>query len=175
MTLEEDNQRAFERMLDERESQEKQNINKYRYFEDLYNNQYRWTIYKQKDDKFHAYIYKHSNTNGWGKLTKVKDRAFRKRKDAKSYCINAYGVASNHQRVVLDNRQKRKEERLASKPQYTKEQTILIESKKQIEHYNKLISRADTKIKSAETRKKTYLKRIKVFQKRIERMNQIVV
>ena len=168
LTLVEENNSAFEKLLDERERLEQQDIRRYRYFEDLYNNEYRWTINRQEDDKFHAYIMKAKITGGWLRYTKIKDRAFRKRKDAKSYCMNACIKAKEHQEQVLDRREQRKQERLASKPQFTKEELRIMDAKKKIKHYNTLIKRAETKIKSANTRIKTYKKRIRQQERRLK-------
>ena len=164
--IEEDNIKAFERMLDEKESLEKQNKNHYRYFEDLYGNQYRWTIYKQDDDKFHAIIMKAVRRDNWVTFRKSKERAFTKRKTAKNYCIKAYHKAKNHQKIVLDTRANRKQERLDAKPKFTKEELNKQKTEKDISHYNKMIAKTDTKIKSLTTRRKTYERRIKVLERR---------
>ena len=61
----------------------------YSYFEDLYNNEYRWSTKKESDGKFHARIMKYRSEKGWAKYKCVKDRGFKLRKTAKAYCLNA--------------------------------------------------------------------------------------
>ena len=68
---------------------------------------------------------------------------------------------------MLDDRENQDRQNLNK---YSKEEIIIMDGKKQIEHYKKLIKRADTKIKSATSRKKTYEKRIRVMQRRMNKV-----
>jgi len=170
MTEQEDeNLEAMDKLYAEKETMDEQDQNRYRYYEDLYNNQYRWSTHKQDDGKFTATYLKYYSSRGWGHLKVMKVRSFVKRRTAKAWCLKQVRKAKAHQKIVLDARAKRKQQRRDAKPKYTKSETAIQESKKQIEHYNKLIAKADTKIKTANTRKRTYLKRIKYYQRRIEK------
>jgi len=171
--IEKENLEAIDRLLAEQESTDKRNKSRYRYYADLYGNEYRWTTHPQEDGKFKAIILKVKISGDWLGHTITKTRYFVKRKTAKAWCLKHYLKANAHQKIVLDARAERKQERLDAKPKYTKSEITIQESQKQIDHYNKLIAKADTKIKAANTRKKTYLKRIKYYQKRIEKQ-QIV-
>jgi len=170
LTREDENNEAFERLLDERESNEKLDMNRYRYFEDLYNNQYRWWTHRQEDGKFKAEILTLSSKGGWGIYKSKSVKHFRKRKDAKSWAMKHYLKAKENQKGVLRRRVERKQERLDAKPTYSEDQIRVMDSKKQIHHYEELIKRADIKIRSAETRKNTYEKRIRVMQRRIDKV-----
>ncbi len=165
--IEKDNLDAMNRLLAEQESTDKQNQSRYRYYGDLYGNEYRWTTHPQEDEKFKATILKVKTSDGWLRFIKTKERYFVKRKTAKAWCLKHVRKANVHQKIVLDTRAKRKQQRLDAKPKYTKSEIAKQEAEKHITHYNKLVAKADTKIKAANTRKKTYLKRIKYYQKRI--------
>lgn len=173
MTQEDENNKAFENLLDRKEREDKVDSTRYRYFEDSYNNQYRWTTHKQEDGKFHATILNYKSKNMWATYKKVKSRYFRKRKDAKSYCLKACRKATAHQDKVIRARYERKKERLDAKPVYSKDQLRVQEAKRKINNYKKLISKADTKMKTLTTRRKTYVKKIKVMQKRIDKVGII--
>jgi len=165
--IEKENLEAMDRLLTEQESTDKQNKNRYRYYEDLYGNEYRWTTHPQDDGKFLARVLKAKTSHGWLSHHTTKSRHFVKRKTAKAWCLKYYLKANAHQKIVIDARAKKKQQRLDAKPKYTKSEISIQESQKHIAHYNKLVAKADTKIKAANTRKKTYLKRIKYYQKRI--------
>lgn len=143
--------------------------NRYRCYGDLYGNEYRWTTHPQEggNGKFRATILKVNTSGGWLTFKQTKERYFVKRKSAKAWCLKHCLLANTHQKIVLDARAERKQQRLDAKPKYTKSEISIQESQKHITHYNKLVTKADTKIKAANTRKKTYLKRIKYYQKRI--------
>ena len=40
----------------------------YRYFEDLYNNEYRWSTVANDTGKYVAEMYKYSHSRGWGRM-----------------------------------------------------------------------------------------------------------
>ena len=173
MTQEDENLDAFEKLLDKKEREDKVDATRYRYFEDSYNNQYRYTTHRQEDGKFHATILKYRSKNMWATYTKIKSRYFRKRKDAKSYCIKACRKATIHQDIVIRARYERKKERLDAKPVYSKDQLRVQEAQRNINNYKKLISKANTKMKTLTTRIKTYQKKTRVMQKRIDKVGLI--
>ena len=143
---------------------------RYRYYSDLYSNQYRWSTEKSVDGWFNAQILKFKISNGWGKHIISKERNFRKRKDAKAWCWNNYIKATEHQRIVLGSRADRKAEREALKPVFTKLEIKMAKSKKEVERLRANIKRANTKIKGLSTRKNTYEKKIKKNLRDIEKM-----
>lgn len=144
-------------------------MTRYRYYEDLYNNQYRWGTEKNGNGKFEARILKSKTRNGWGNYKLVKSREFNKRKTAKSYCLKAYLKAVSRQKEVLSARETRKQTRLDSLPKFTKDEISIQNASKQIKQLEANIARADTKIKGANTRRKTYEKKIKYFERFIQR------
>ena len=144
---------------------------RYRYYEDLYNNQYRWSTQKSETDgKFVACLYKYKGTHDSGWFTLIKERRFNQRKTAKAWCFKNSRKATEHQRVVLRARENRKEQRIALKPVFTKEELKLQRYEDFVERLKKNIARADTKMKTLTTRKKTYEKKIKTTLRQIERM-----
>jgi len=167
--IEKENLEAMDRLLTEQESTDKRNQNRYRYYADLYGNEYCWTTHPQEDGngKFKATIMKARTSSGWLRFKQTKKRYFVKRKTAKAWCLKHCLKANKHQKIVLDARADRKQQRLDAKPKYTKSEVSIQEAQKHITHYNTLVAKADTRIKRANTRKKTYLKRIKYYQKRI--------
>lgn len=142
----------------------------YRYFEDLYNNEYRWSIQTDEDGYYSATIYKYKSDNGWARYNKGKQRLFRKRNMAKSWCLKHVRKAKARQEIVLNARAERKQARIDAKPVYTKDQLRVQEAKDKIDNYNKLISKASTKMKTLATRIKTYQKKTRVMQKRIDKV-----
>lgn len=165
--IEKENLDAMNRLLAEQESTDKRNQSRYRYYADLYGNEYRWTTHPQEDGKFKVSIHKVKTSGAWLRYTITKKRYFVKRKTAKAWCLKHYLKANEHQKIVLDARADRKQQRINAKPKYTKSEVAIQEAQKHIAHYNTLVAKADTRIKRANTRKKTYLKRIKYYQKRI--------
>lgn len=165
--IEKENLNAMDKLLAEKETLDKRNQSRYRYYEDLYGNEYRWSTHPQEDGRFKASVLKLKISHDWIRHTTTKKRYFVKRKTAKAWCLKHCQKANTHQKIVLDARAERKQQRLDAKPKFTKSEISIQGSQKQIEHYNKLVAKADTKIKAATTRKKTYLKRIKYYQKRI--------
>ena len=146
---------------------------RYRYFEDLYNHQYRWSTERSEiDGKFVACIYKYKTANDWGRYVLTKERRFNKRNMAKAWCSKNHAKAVERQRIVLNSREHRKEEREALKPVYTKLQLKLKKSKEEIERLKKNIARAETKTKSLTTRIKTYRKKINTNMRQIEKMEK---
>lgn len=165
--IEKENLEAFEKLLIEQEIDNEGRLGRCRYYRDLNGNKYAWYTNKQKDGKFH--------TKFWNKRTlKSKIKIFAKRKTAKKWCLDHYLKAHAKQKMVLDNRQKRKEAREEAKPKFTKEQTSINTALKKIDHYHKLQKKCDTKIKTMITRKKTYQKRIKYYLKRIKALESQV-
>lgn len=169
-TAKQENLNAFEKLLDQQVHKDKSDQSRYRYFQDLYNNQYRWTTHRQEDGKFHATMLKSKVSRGWISFTTKKTKYFGRRKSAKSWCLKQYLRAKGHQDEVFARRAKRKEEREALKPKFTKEQLTSIDLHKKIEHYEQLSKRTMTKIKTNTTRLKKYEKRIKHCQKRLARI-----
>lgn len=161
----------FNQKLDEKEVLDSKDLLRYRYYADLYGNEYRWYTNKQDDGKFMARIYKISKhpyiKNAHRKELK-QERRFAKRKTAKSWCLSNCLKARNHQRIVLENRKKRKQERQNAKPVATPQQKKIRHNNEKIKHYEDLIKKAETKIKSLRTRTKTYEKRIKYHKKQID-------
>ena len=146
----------------------------YSYYEDHYNNEYRWSTTKESDGKFHAKIMKYRSERGWAKYRCVKDRAFKLRKTAKAYCLNAVRKAKTHQAEVLKRRSeakiKRKTLKLAKEPKGKEKSKI--EYAKKAKHVKGLIAKIDLKIKALdskrkalETRKKNYQKKHKYYVK----------
>ncbi len=169
--IEKENMDAMNRLFAEKESLDERDQSRYRYYEDLYNNQYRWTTHKQEDGKFHASIEKVKTSHGWIRFTTKKTRYFVKRSSAKAWCLNQVLKAKKHQKVVLDARAKRKQERLDSKPKLTPAQKAIKIAESKIQHYKKLQVKCNRKMRSLVTRNKTYQKRIKYHQKRIKELS----
>lgn len=167
--IEKDNLNAYTKLLKEQESLSNADKERYRYFEDLYGNHYIWFTHKQNDGKWHAVIKKanRSKRKGWLFYDTVKTRYFAKRKTAKQFCLDSCLKASKHQRKVINDRELRKQAKIDAQPKLTKDEKYTKDAKAKIAHYEKLIAKADTKIKSLVTRKKTYSKRIKYYQKQI--------
>ncbi|NIS94939.1 MAG: hypothetical protein GTN97_03315 [Nitrosopumilaceae archaeon] len=153
---------------DEKETTTETNTN-YRYYEDPYGNEYRWTTHKQADGKFHAKILKLKGTQRYKQLRLVKSRSFSKKKSAIAYCLNAYLKAKKHQEKVLEKRAERKKIRQDSKPKGKK--LSLIKAESNLKHYKKLKKKNETKIKSLNTRIKFYAKKIKYYEKRLGILN----
>lgn len=172
----------------------------YSYYEDLYNNQYRWSTKKEPDGKFHVWFYKltvrkYARLSDDYELKLVKERSFNQRKKAKAYCYTACQKAKLKQRPIIDKRNKRnqekyeerqknqakakenrkiaKQKRLALQPKG--EEKAKIQAKKKVEHYKALIKKADTKIKSLNTRKKNYKVRLKYYEKRVASMKDVYI
>ena len=173
--IEKENIDAMEKLFTEREQMDKVDQNRYRYYEDMYGNEYRWTTHKQEDGKFETTFLKYVRTKNWGHLKVLKVKSFRKRKTAKSWCLKHVRKAKAHQKIVLDARAERKQVRLDAKPKYTKSEVAVQEAKGKIQHYNDLQKKCDRKIKTLETRKKTYKKKTKYYQGRVDKLNQPIV
>ena len=165
---EQENTEAFNKLLDEKEHMDTADMKRYRYYEDLYNNQYRWYTHKQNDGKFKAVIVNAKIKHGWLYYTTKKSRSFVRRRTAKSWCLKYYMKASEHQKIVIHKRAERKQARLDAKPKLTKNDKSRVYNEEKITHYEKLQAKCDTKIKTLTTRKKTYQKRIRYHKKRIE-------
>ncbi len=135
---------------------------RYRYYEDLSGNQYRYTTHRQEDGKFHASIYRYFS--GKRLYKKTKERAFAKKKLAIAWCVKAYSKARERQEQVQNARAIRKKQRDDLKPKGKTKSRLLAESK--IKHYEGLQKKIDRKIKSLTTRRKSYAKKIKYYQKR---------
>jgi len=165
--FEKENIDAMERLFTEKESTDTQNQNRYRYYADLYGNEYRWTTHKQEDGKFHATYLKLKVSRNWHTLNVKKTRYFTKRSSAKAWCLKLVRKANKHQKIVIDARAVRKQQRLDAKPKLTPAQKAIKIAESKIQHYKKLQVKCSTKMKSLVTRQKTYHKRIKYYQKRI--------
>ena len=172
MSIEEENLDAMDRLYAEKESTDRQNQDRYRYYEDLYNNQYRWTTHKQDDGKFHATYLKSKISHGWLTFTTKKTRYFVKRSSAKAWCLKQLRKAKQHQKIVLDKRAERKQQRLDAKPKLTPTQKAIKIAGNKIQHYKNLQNKCNKKLRSLHTRNKTYQKRINYHKKRIEKLVQ---
>ena len=168
--FEKENLDAMEKLFAEKESIDEQDQNRYRYYQDAYNNEYRWTTHKQDDDKFHATFLKYSHHKGWGKLKVKKVRLFVKRSSAKRWCLKRMLKAKEHQVEVIKRRFERKQARLDAKPKLTPTQKAIKIAESKIQHYTNLQMKCDKKIRSLHTRNKTYQKRINYNKKRIEKL-----
>jgi hypothetical protein len=139
----------------------------YRYYEDLYGNQYRWTTHKQSDGKFHARILKlKRQSKYYQQLRTTKSRAFAKKKSAITWCLKAYLKAKQRQEQVIKARGDRKKARDDLKPKGKQLSLLKVESN--LKHYKQLKKKNETKIKSLNTRIKFYGKKIKYYEKRKE-------
>jgi len=161
--IEKENLDAYNKLLDQKEIEDKGRLGNYRYYKDKIGNRYGWYTNKQKDGKFHAFIWNKRSRN-------TKRRIFAKRKTAKKWCHENFSKANNRQLDVIKARQKRKEEREALKPKLTPTQKAIKRYTDKIEHYNGLIKKCDVKIKSQTTRKKTYIKKWKYCLRQIEKI-----
>ena len=163
---------AMDRLFAEKESTDTQNQNRYRYYEDLYNNEYRWTTHKQEDGKFHATYLKAKTSHGWLTFTTKKTRYFVKRSSAKAWCLKLVRKAKMHQKVVIDARAVRKQQRFDAKPKLTPTQKAIKIAESKIQHYKNLQNKCNKKLRSLHTRNKTYQKRINYHKKRIDKLVQ---
>lgn len=135
---------------------------RYRYYEDLSGNQYRYTTHRQEDGKFHASIHRYYSGKRFYK--KTKERAFTKKKLAIAWCVKAYSKARERQEQVRNARAIRKKQRDDLKPKGKTKSKLIAQNK--IKHYKGLQKKIDRKIKSLTTRRKNYDKKIKYYQKR---------
>lgn len=140
----------------------------FRYYDDEYGNQYRYSVQRQSDGKFHAVYMK--LIKGYPYYRLIKTVRYTKKKTAMKWCLNKRNKAKEHQIEVLKNRSKRKEEREKAKPKLSKEETTMIKAMKEVTHFQKLVKKCDTKIRSATTRKKTYQKKIKYYSKKVTKI-----
>lgn len=154
----------------------------YRYYNDSYGNEYRYSVEKQSDGKYHVEIVKLRKA-GLHRYREVitKKRSFAKKRTAIVYCGRMSRKASEHQDKVLKKREeakaKRKAEKKAKEPK-GKERTK-IQYKKKAEHTKELIKNIDKKIKEVESKKKalvsrrkTYEKKLKYYQKAFKKVRQ---
>jgi len=144
-----------------------------RYYEDLYGNQYRWATIPE-GGKYTSAIYKFKTDRFYGRFILTKKRIFSKRRMAKAWCLKHVRRAKTRQQVVLDAREKRKEDRLELLPKFTKAELKLQKIEKEVERLNNNIKRADKKMKSLTTRKKTYEKKIKVSTRQIKKLAELL-
>ncbi len=177
-SIRKENLDAFDKLFKEKEHLSERDQNKYRYYEDAYHGEYRWTTHKQEDGKFHATILKYKKERGWGRMIVVKKRYFRKRSTTKKYCLQRMLKARKHQLEVINRREEKKQSRLDLLPKLTKTD----EQNSKITHYEDLIKKAEdsiirakkkfeSSVRSAETRKRAYRKKIKYHQKRVLVLN----
>lgn len=160
-SVEQDNLEAFERLLTVQEHEEESDRRNYKFYRDLYGNEYIWYTHRQSDDKFHAEIFN-------SRSKKRRKRYFARKKSALKWLRGRYYKATKKQKVVIEQRVKRKQERDALKPKLTEREKTVIHAEKKIKNYENLISKADRKIKSLMTRKKNYTKKIKYHKKKIQ-------
>ncbi len=181
LKIDDDGNLIIQYTKDEKEGSEQvDEVNtKYRYYEDLNGNQYRWTTHKQLDNKFHARILKLKKNKTWNRyqLHTVKERAFAKKKTAIAWLLRACIKAKKRQQEVLDGRNKRKQARLDLKPKGKEKSKI--EAKEKLLHFRKLSWNVDKQRKDLEkkhkkqlrslgTRQINYNKKVKYYKKRVE-------
>lgn len=164
--IEEQNLKAFNRLLAQKEIQERGRAGNYRYYNDSYGNIYAWYTQKQKDGKFHAFI-QNARSN------KMHTRIFSKRNKAKAWVYARCIKAKEKQQKIIKQNAIRKAELEAAKPKLTQEQITAKKLQQKIEHYQKLQKKTLTKIRSLNTRYKKYQKRIKYCEKRLEQIQSI--
>jgi len=170
--FEKENLDAMDRLFTEKQSTDTENQDRYRYYADLYGNEYRWTTHKQEDGKFHATYLKLKVSRNWHTLNVKKTRYFAKRSSAKAWCGKLVRKAKEHQKIVLDMRAERKQQRLDAKPKLTPTQKVIKIAESKIQHYKNLQKKCDKKLRSLHTRNKTYQKRINYHKKRVEKFSQ---
>lgn len=146
-------------------------INKrYRYYEDLYGNEYRWNTHRQEDGKFKAWIVKAVKRKTIWISKTTKSRSFTKRKSAIAWCLKAYLKAKERQRKVLDDRSKRKQTRLDLKPKFTSKEKAFHHAQDKRKHYEMLQKNLNKKIakqiKTLKTRIRTYQNKVNYYKKR---------
>jgi len=154
MTLEEENLKAFEKLLKQAEIEKQGRLGSYHYYRDQYDGRYGWYVSRQKDGKFHAFI----NTK-----RKHKVRTFTKKRKAIEWAYNNWRKRNDRQKAAKKIRAITRE---AAKPVLTGTQRYLITCEKAITHNQALLKRNQAKIKSLMTRSKTYQRRIKYYQKK---------
>lgn len=155
-------------------------INKrYRYYEDLYGNEYRWNTHRQEDGKFHCWIVKAVGRKSWGnpQYKTVKSRSFTKKKSGIAWCLKAYLKAKQRQQVVIKARAVRKQTKIDLKPKGKDKSRI--EAQEKLDHFRKLSwnivkQRKDLEkkhkkqLRSLGTRMINYNKKVKYYRKRVE-------
>ena len=151
---------------------------KYRYYEDPYGNQYRWTTHKQSDGKFNAKILRLKKYGrGSHSLIPTKVRSFTKKKSAIAWLLKAYLKAKERQLNVIKARAIRKQARLDLKPKGKDKSKI--EAQEKLDHFRKLSwnivkQRKDLEkkhkkqLRSLGTRMINYNKKVKYYRKRVE-------
>jgi len=161
-------------------------VGNYRFYQDLNGNQYRWYVQKQPDGKFHAKIIK--VRSGAKTITRIST----KKKNVIKWCKTNYRKENSKQivehrlrneksvikKIKQDEMKEQKRELKESrKPKFTKEETKLLTSLKQKDHFGKLVKKCDKsiklhqlQIKSLTTRKKTYEKKIKHYTRKYEKI-----
>ena len=144
------------------------------YYEDLYGNQYRWTTSPDENGKYIAKIYKLKKDHGFHCFKLHKRIVFSKRRLVKAWCLKHVREAKTRQEKVLNDRLKRKQDRINAKPKYSRDEIKFQKTKKDIVRLETNIKRANTKIKTLATRKHTYEKKIKVNLRRIEKLAGLV-
>ena len=159
--LEDTNTKAFDRLLRQREIEEKGRLGNYRYFQDCYGNRYGWYTHKQADGKFHAFIYNIRSR-------KTRCRVFAKRYRAKHWVSQNCTMRITEQRVIIEANKARRAQIEAQKPKLSIEQTTIKKSTELIGHYESLQKKTQAKIKGLVTRSRTYKRRINYHQKKIQ-------
>lgn len=160
-STQDENLKAFDRLMKRREFEQKQREGSTRYYEDLYGNRYGWYVARQSDGKFHAFITR--------KRASTKHRAFRTKKKAISW---AYQNFQKHNDRQVSNRKKRREIAESKKPKLTEPELREKKYRDIVSHNEKLLKKNQSKIKSLETRSKTYKKRIKYATQRLMVLTQ---
>lgn len=143
----------------------------YRYYNDSYGNEYRYSTQKQSDGKYVVEIVKLRKIGLHRYADKVvKKRSFAKKKTAIQYCGKASRKASIHQDEVLERRRiakdKRKAEKKANQPKGKERSSI--EYTKKIKHTKELIKKIDEKTKALDSKKKALLSRRKTHEKKLK-------
>ena len=146
-----------------------------KYYEDLYNNEYRWSTAPNDIGKYVAEMYKYSYSHGWGRMILSKKITFSKRRLAKAWCLKHVRVAKARQEIVLAGRAQRKQARIDAKPKYSKLELKLQKAKKEIERLEANIKRADIKLKTLNTRRKTYVKKISSNLRHTIKLRELII
>ena len=159
-----ENLKAYNKLLDLQEYEEKGVGGSYYYYADGYGNQYRVYTKKQKNGKFSGKI--------WNRRSKriTKEVSYKKRKMVKAFMLRKLSQANAKWQEAEKGRQTRKEQRDALKPKLTvKEQ----KARKIQSHLTRLqanIKRNESKMRRCGTRIKTDKKKIQYYLKRLDNL-----
>ena len=160
--IEQENLKAFSKLLNQKEYEDEGNKGSRRYYRDGYGNRYYWYVNVQKDGFFHGYI--------WNVRTKTvgKNRFKRKQKKLlKALLLRKCNRASARAYQSKIKKQERKAAKEALKPVLTKEQIKSQNLKSKILRLQANVKRNRTKMLRCSTRIKTDEKKIKRHEKEL--------